>query len=472
MTEGGPKDREERAALRVRAGGAPAEPVEAVGPGVDDFPALAVDRSAPHPPGSEPRSWRRRVSRLIGFGPGLLLAVRWIQARLISVWGLAIAATLCPPEVFTDLAVFTALANFVSIGVLLRFEAVFFQNSDPARLARAFRLATATGLAVMTVAALVVALLAGSGVILRGFGALFLIALAARAVIRLLTAEATAEGDFATIGNSNIVQAVLQPAMMLLLIWPLGPTSFALLAADAFGHAVAATYLVWRRRSVLARLLAPARWSIRELVVSARYWRVAPRVLLPSAAFSFAFVIVPLMALPYASDAALAAQLALAMRLLEMPMQMFGAVAVPLVMNTLRSRDGPDRSRWVHRLTLRLMAVAIGGFAMIAVAALVADPLLAATQWAGVGRVVALMTLFYAGNALVAPLHEMGAVAELPQRQMLINVVALASVLLTIWFVGDLTPGLMLAVGMVALARMLAHARFAWVHVAASGRST
>jgi hypothetical protein len=198
-----------------------------------------------------------------------MLALRFVQARLLSVWGLLLAAALCPPKVFADFAIFAALANFVSIAALLRFEAVFFQNSGRQHLGRAFRLALAAGAVFLGAMAVAILFAAAEGWVLRGFGALFLISLASRAAIRLILAEATAEGDFATIGNSNIVQALVQPGMMILLIWPLGPTALALFAADAFGHAVAAAYLAWRRRHSLLRLMHPSRWSLGEMRGSA-----------------------------------------------------------------------------------------------------------------------------------------------------------------------------------------------------------
>ena len=411
---------------------------------------------------------RRLKAKLATYGPAMLLGVRWIQARLISVWGLLIAAWLCPPEVCTGFAIFTALANFVSIIVPLRFDAVFFRNSDPVALGRAFRLATATSAMVMTLIAATVLLLAETGLVLRGFGALFVIALGCRAALRLLLAEATAEGDFATIGAGNIAQAMLQPAMMLLLIWPLGPTTLAMLAADAFGHLVAALYVAWRRRAALWAMLAPRLWSLRELAASAGRWREAPLVLLPSTLLAFAFVLAPLLALPYAANAVLTAQLALAMRLLDMPTQMFGAVAVPMAMNTLRRHDGEARQARVRAVLLRLMLIAAAGLVPLGLLALLADPLLAGSKWAGLGVMTALLMPFFLGTALVGPLHEMGTIAQRPLRQMLINAVALAAAGAAILATGDLTLRLVLLLGLISLARMLAHARFVWTHVAAT----
>jgi hypothetical protein len=301
--------------------------------------------------------------------------------------------------------------------------------------------------------------------VVAAYGALFLVSLTGRAVIRLLTSEATAEGDFATIGNSNIVQALVQPGMMIALIWPLGATSIALFAADAIGHVVAAAYLVWRRREALARLLRPAAWSRPELRESAGRWRAAPRFLLPSALLSFGFMVIPLLALPMASNALLAAHVALAMRLLEVPTQMFAAVSVPLVLSSLRAQAGHGRQRWVRLVTLCLFAAAAGLFAAIAFVAIGADAMLDGTQWEGIGEVVAIMALFYGGIALVAPLHEMAALSRHPRRQVATNALALAAAGgVMLWF-GTLSLALLCAIGIVSLGRMAAHVQFAWTRL-------
>jgi hypothetical protein len=405
------------------------------------------------------------VAQRTSLASGLMLALRFLQARFLSVWGLLFAAAMCPPHVFADFAIFAALANFVSIATLLRFEAVFFQSNDQARLGRAFRLAVAAGTIFLGAMALVILFSASMGWVLRGFGALFLISLASRAVIRLVTAEATAEGDFGTIGNSNVVQALLQPGMMILLIWPLGPTALALFAADAFGHAVAAGYLVWRRRGALARLVEPRDWSGAELRESALRWRSAPCYLLPSAMLSFGFTAAPLLALPFAGNPLLAAHVALSMRLLEMPTQMFATVSIPLVMNNLRLRQGEDRQQWARFVTLCLIGVAVILFAGVALVSSVADFVLDGTQWEGLGEVIAIMALFYCGIALVAPLHEIGSLSLRPHRQMATNAVALAAACLIMWWFGNLSLTLLGVIGILSLARMLAHVQFAWTRL-------
>lgn len=404
----------------------------------------------------------RSPAALAGLTSGLMLALRFIQARVLSLWGLLIAATLCPAEVFADFALFSALVNFVAIAALMRFEAVFFENGDQDRLARAFRLALAAGGLFMVSAALLIGAAGAAGWVAAASGVFFLASLAGRAVIRLLTSEATAEGDFAAIGAVNIVQALVQPGMMILLLWPLGATALALFAADAIGHAVSAFYLLWRRRAALTRLVAPARWSVAELRESAARWRAAPRLLLPSALLSFGFMVAPLLALSYAASPLLGAHVALAMRLLEVPTQMFAAVSVPLVLSSLRNQAAMRRQSRVRAITLGLMAACAVLFAGIAAAAMGADTLLDETQWAGVGEIVAIMALFYGGIALVTPLHEIAALSRHPRRQVTINAIALLSIALSTACFGALSPALLAAFGVVSLARMLAHVQFAW----------
>lgn len=448
-----------------------------IGAGLPDIPTVDVDMAA-HVileratfPASRPRGSIAAGKQFVAerasvirssLAVSLLLAMRFVQARFISVWGLLVAAMLCPPQAFAEFAVFSAFANFIAIAALLRLEAVFFQSSDEARLGRVFRLATAAGAAFLCLAALALLAAAGIGWLAPETAALFLVSLAGRAVMRLIWSEATAEGDFRALGNSNVVQAVVQPVAMLLLIAGLGATSLPLFMADALGHAVAACYLTWRRRAALAGLARRGLWSWRELALSAARWRDAPRLLLPSALLSYGFTIAPLLALPYGGNPVLAAQVALAMRLLDVPSQMFATVSVPLVLNRLRAQTGERRHFWVRVMTLCLVAAAAALFTTIALSALAADVLLDNTQWRQIGQVIAVMTIFYCGIALVSPLHEIATLAGRPFRQFAINVVAvLAIVLAMLWF-GSLSPMLLYTIGLISLARVLAHIQFTW----------
>jgi hypothetical protein len=427
-------------------------------PGVSPIPAETIPAE-------------RSPAARAGLASGLMLALRFVQARFLSVWGLLAAAALCPAQVFADFAMFSALANFVSIATLMRFEAVFFLNSDSDRLGRAFRLALSAGALFVGVAAIAIAVAGAAGWIVAAYGGLFLVSLASRGVIRLVSSEATAEGDFAAIGNTNIVQALVQPGMMILLIWPLGATSLALFAADAIGHIASAGYLIWRRREALVALTPRASWSMSELRESASRWRTAPTFLLPSALLSFGFMVVPLLALPYTSDHLLAAHVALSMRLLEVPTQMFAAVSVPLVLSSLRASAPAKRQSWVRLVTLCLMVAAAALFAAIALTAVGADFLLDGTQWSGMGEVVAIMALFYGGIALVTPLHEIASLSRHPRRQVATNALALLAVGLVMAWFGTLSLALLGAIGLVSVGRMLAHVQFAWTRFGEDGFS-
>jgi O-antigen/teichoic acid export membrane protein len=377
--------------------------------------SLAKALASPTAHATGPKAVLTSLTRNSGFRNGAMLALRFVQARLLSVWGLLLAAALCPPKVFADFAIFAALANVGSIAALLRFEAVFFQNSDRLRLGRAFRLSVVAGAVFLGAATVAVVFAASQDWILRGFGALFLISLAGRAVIRLLLAEATAEGDFATIGNSNVVQALVQPGMMILLIWP---------------------------------------------------WRSSPTFLLPSALLSFGFSAAPLLTLPMSSNPVLAAHVALATRLLDMPAQMFGAVTVPLVMSDLRKHQGRDRQSRARLLTLGMVAIVTMLFISLALFAIGTDEfVLNGTKWGGIGEVMAIMALFYGCSAMAGPLQEMGAFSSRPHSQMTANAVALATVVIVIWGFGNLSPVLLAAIGLVSLGRLLLHLRLTWTAI-------
>lgn len=433
---------------------------------------VTMDRAhLPHGrPGLTIAAGRRFVARRVpalrsNLGSALLLGLRFIQARLISVWGLIIAAALCPPFVFAAFAVFSSAANFISIASLLRLEAVFFQNSDRARLGLAFRLAAAVGVAFLAVTIIVLTGLVLTGWVAPAVAFFFLVSLAARSVLRLLWSEATAEGDFRAIGNSNVVQAMVQPAIMLLLIAIFGPKALTLFMADALGHVLAAAYLLRRRRNSIAALVHPALWSWRSLAEAAVRWRDAPRALLPSALLAYGFAIAPLLALPYASNTVLAAQVALSMRLLDMPSQMFGTVSIPLVLNRLRTHAGPRRRFWARIMALGLIIGATALFTIIAIASLLADHWLVGTQWQDLGEVIALLAAFYIGIAVLAPLQEVATFSRQPFWQVAINGIALIAIVAAMAWFRALSPELLLTIGAISILRTLTHTLFIWLHL-------
>lgn len=399
------------------------------------------------------------------FGSAILLGLRFVQARLISVWGLIIAAALCPPFVFAAFAVFSAIVNFVSTAALLRLEAVFFHNRDRHRLGLAFRLACVVGVGFLGLSAVILAGLALSGWVAPAVALIFLISLAARSVLRLLRAEATAEGDFRAIGNSNVVQALVQPAIMLLLIGLVGPKALALFLADALGHALAAAYLLRRRLHAVSALVAPPLWSWCGLTQAAWRWRDAPRAMLPAALLAYGFAIAPVLALPYAANTVLAAHVALSMRLLDMPTQMFGTVSVPIVLNRLRFYVGPRRRLWARLMALALIAAAAVLFGAIAFVLALGDPLLADTHWAGIGTTIALMAPFYAGLAVLGPLQEMATLSRQPFWQVAINALALIAIVAVMALSDSLSPAMLEAIGLISILRTLLHTLFIWLHL-------
>ncbi|MBN9455747.1 MAG: hypothetical protein J0I54_03880 [Bosea sp.] len=454
--------------------------------GLPDVPTLDVDMAAhvvmeratfpPSRPSLALAAGRRFVAERApilrsSFGSAVLLGLRFVQARLISVWGLIVAAWFCPPAVFAAFAVFSAAVNFVSTASLLRLEAVFFRSNDPVRLGLAFRLASVVGAAFLALTGLVLLALALTGWVAPAVAFFFLVSLAGRSVLRLIWSEATAEGDFRAIGNSNIVQAVVQPVIMLVLIGIFGPKALALFMADACGHLLAAAYLLRRRHAALLPLVQPRLWSVESLVAAAYRWRDAPRALLPAALLAYGFSIAPILALPYASNALLAAHVALAMRLLDMPAQMFGTVSTPLALNRLRSYAGARRHFWVRALTIGLIAASIALFAASGLVGYLADGLLGGSKWEGVGDVIAIMSLFYCGIALVGPLQEIATLSRQPLWQVLTNALALLAMVGVMLWYGALTPALLVAIGTVSVARTLVHVVFIWLHLGDAGNA-
>ena len=438
--------------------------------GMDMVAHVALERASfpPRRPALSLAQGRRFVARRVpvlrqSIASALLLGLRFVQARLISVWGLLVAAYFCPPHVSAAFAVFSAAATFVSLPALLRLEAVFFRSGNRRELALAFRLALTSGVAFLALAGLALIVIVQQGWLPPLIGMVFFLSLSARTALRLLWSEATAEGDFRAIGNRNLVQDFAQPVAMLLLIGVFGPKALALFAADAVGHWVATLYLLIRRRANLRDLVHPRLWSIRGLSWGLQHWHDAPRILLPAAMLSFGFTAAPLLALPYADNSLLAAQVALAMRLLDMPTQMFGTVTGPLVMRTLRSGERRRRRFWMRGATLALAAAAIGLFLAIAFGALTFGSVFDGSKWDGIGEVVAVMSLFYAGIALFNPVHDITTLARNTAWQLASHGIALIAIIAAILWFGALSHELLYALGAISVARAVTHVLFVWI---------
>jgi hypothetical protein len=144
---------------------------------------------------------------------------------------------------------------------------------------------------------------------------------------------------------------------------------------------------------------------------------------------------------------------------------MFGTVSTPLVLNGLRSYVGKRRRFWIRLMTLGLIAAAGALFAAVGLGAHVADSFIEGTKWAGVGAVIAIMSLFYGGITLVGPLQEVATLSRQLAWQVLINAVSLLALIGVMRWYGALTPALLYAVGAVSIARTLAYVVFIWRHL-------
>ncbi|MFJ5370010.1 hypothetical protein ACIPIA_12370, partial [Bosea sp. CER48] len=219
------------------------------------------------------------------------------------------------------------------------------------------------------------------------------------------------------------------------------------------------------RWQAILPLVTPRLWSRHGLFAAAYHWRSVPVTLLPSALLAFGFAIAPVLALPYAANTALAAQVALSMRLLEMPTQMFGTVTAPIAVNWLRSRAGQRRRLAARGMTLGLLGIAALLFGTIALAGTLVEPLFEGTHWDSLGQVLALLAPFYAGIAVLTPLQDMATLSRQPVWQVVINAAALVAIIATMISFGALSAGLLQAIGLISILRALAHTGFIWLHL-------
>jgi hypothetical protein len=398
------------------------------------------------------------LSRLLGRGPAgtaVGLALRFLLARLLSVLTLVAVAFFLSPASFATLGLYLALANLLWLAAFARYEgAIMAVPGEPAARAAA-RLCAAIGSGVWALTACGAMVAVSAGLVSPAIGALFLLSLAARMLLRLSAAAATRRGDYRALGRTSFAHALAQPPALLISVQLLDDGALALVIADAVGHASAALALAWRERGFLRASLASG-WAPRALLRTARTFATLPLYNLPGALLALTFVTLPLVLMPLVADPTLAGLVALAMRIFDVPTQIIGAATTPVLLNRLRG-DPARAGQIVGRgLVLGLAGVVLATYAALAAALLVGIPYLPGFTYDGLVAIVPAVALFQAAVALAAPLAEACGLFPNQRAATAIHAAALATAVIGGGAAAFLSPVFGLAIlGLVALARAL-----------------
>lgn len=352
------------------------------------------------------------------------LGLRLLGARAMSVVTLVVALWFVSVEDFATYGVYQALATLVSIAAFLRYDAAIVAASSEAAAHAVLRLCAALGGGTVLLVGAASLATADWGPLAAGLALLFPLSVVGRGALRLSFAAATRDGDFKGIGRASLVQAFIQPAVLVSLVHWSDDGALAFAGADAIGHAVAVVYLAWRKRPYAEAFRRG--WSLGALAATARQWQALPLYNLPGSFLSLAFVNAPLLIMPLVASPVFAGHVALVHRIFDVPTQIITATAAPIFQHRMRpsAAGGPPVFR-------RLFMTAFVGVLFVIYAAMAAglalvSPWLTGTSLQGIGGVVSVVAAFQLFVAIAAPLNDSCALYPQQQRLAAIHGVALA----------------------------------------------
>ena len=347
----------------------------------------------------------------------LALGLGHAGARLVSAPASLIFALVSGPEAFALFGPYLAGLALVQVALFLRYETAVGTAGDDRAALGLTGLCLLIGLPVVALAGLGAGFLFHIGGQGAGLGLLFAVSLAGRGVIILGVAHAGRDGRFEVHRDANLVQALAQPALLFAFYAGGLDAVTALCLADAAGHVVGAAYSAHAAR-LLARLRGLDLASLPRLALA---WVSLPVYALPAAFLAHATAHAPLLALPLLADANLAGVVVLAYRLLDMPGQVAGSLAGPMIQQRWR-RMGQGCDVPAFALALVAVLTAAGG-----VIALLDAAFLTGTGFEGVGRAALPMVGLPAAAIIAQVALALAPLAGRERALLVLNAMALAS---------------------------------------------
>jgi hypothetical protein len=303
----------------------------------------------------------------------------FIVARLLSTGGLLITASIFGPHPFAPLGFYQGVLAILWIAACGRYEAAIVaarSESEAWILASLSQwICSLVLLVVAGLCILAVRLDWNSAVDLPAAALLMLPAgLFARVKLRVESLVSTRSGRPRVVAMSAVAQGLVQPVTTLLAYEAGAEPITALVLGDAVGHGVAALVVRFGNR----------RWHKAQAVGYglkrvAREWRQMPIAGLPNALLAVAYNSAPALLTSLSLEPHLAGQAILALRLLDVPVQLVSSVATP----TLQRAIIQDRAalEFVQRPMVRLASYIGCLFLTIGLAAHFLSPFFAHTRW-------------------------------------------------------------------------------------------
>jgi O-antigen/teichoic acid export membrane protein len=365
-----------------------------------------------------------------------------VLARFVSGFSILVSVLLFSPAEFARFGMLLAALTLVCGVQFLRYETLIVAARTTAELRIVLRLTICVGLLVWLVMAAVTGAAAWLGLVGVDLALLFMSALAARGICRIANQIVIRNGGFGTLGRATLTLTCVQPTV-LVMAWMLGATgTIAMGMTDVVGNIAASICLIWPSRYILReafrrRLGEESIWSV------ARQRSAVPIYNLPSTLLAAAFTSVPLLVVLHFADPHVGGHVALVFRILDVPVQVIAAVISPLAMNRFHMNKGHFMSVHAPLLVGGLLLVVTSVFGGICLAALVIEPWLYGTNWAGFSVYLPQVAFFQAGIAVALPLIEIANLRSNQKTLFIIQVLAVVSISLLALAVADWQTAIM-----------------------------
>jgi hypothetical protein len=329
-----------------------------------------------------------------------------LVSRVLSGFSILLSVWLFAPADFVRFGTLLAALTLASAVQFLRYDYVIVSANGLTQLCAALRLTAFVGVAVWLVLAAGAWIAVDRGIVGADIAGLFLLALAARGLSRIMGRLGVRDGEFKRLGQATLALSACQPVVVVT-AWLLGVNgAVAMVLSDIIGNLVSALWLGWQFRSRLRGYLR-AGADIAGIWRMAHAWSSLPLVNLPSSLLAVSFATVPVMVVLNVAEAEIAGHFALAFRLLDVPAQILAAAISPIAMNRFTRRQGQPRQHHDPELALWLIIAVLAVFGGITLAAPMIEPWLAGTGWRGFTAFIPLVALFQGGVALTLPLLEL-----------------------------------------------------------------
>lgn len=352
--------------------------------------------------------FRRTVGVAGGAKRGVLaIASGSLIGQVILAASTPLLSRLYPPESFGAFSLVLAISAIVGPAATLKYEAALMlpKHEDDAR--RLLRLGMASAFAISGLASLVVWVLAAAG-LAPGWGEIAFAPLwvggmtLATATFAVLTQAALRERSYATVARRSISQSigVVVGQTLLGLVTP-GPAGLlgGFLAGRCLGYAALF-------RAVRPLLKRPAEGSYRDLV--RRYWRF-PLVFMPSGLLNALGSQLPLILIATWFGAASAGELAMAQRLVFIPVTLIGASIGEVFGAELSARirgSLGENARLYLKTSLRMSYVALLVVPVLLIAAPAVLPFILGDLWPDSGLYAQAMAISVGLGLIATPVSK------------------------------------------------------------------